>query len=93
VAVAEDAFFANREAFRTTPLGRFPDPKLEVRVLSKCPVTVVASDGAKLTGSAMERLGEWLEDLRRWEDATYVPTAGGKVHDDVTAIRLDLAGF
>lgn len=90
VAIAEDEFFADASAFRTTPLGRFADPKLEMEVRDQCPVIVLASDGAKLSLSVIECLGEWMDGLRHWEEATYIPTAGGKVHDDVTVIRLEL---
>jgi hypothetical protein len=89
VALAEDDFFSARDAFRTTPLGRFSEPKLEVDIRDPSSVIVVASDGAKLSASRLARLDEWIAGLRQWEDETYVTTAGGKAHDDVTVVRVE----
>ena len=50
---------------------------------------VLASDGARLSEALLEDLPGWLGDLRGWERGrSQLRLAAGKVHDDVSVLRL-----
>jgi hypothetical protein len=53
---------------------------------------VLASDGARLSESALDELPDWLAGLREHERGRPgLGRAGEKVHDDVTVLHLTRA--
>ncbi len=86
---AEERFLGHVQAWTATALGRFATPKLQSYSVQGARELVLASDGARLSEAVLEELPEWLEGLRGWERGrSQLRVAAGKVHDDVSVLRL-----
>jgi hypothetical protein len=86
---AEERLLGRAQAWTSTALGRFASPVLRRFGAHGVHELVLASDGARLSPAVLDDLPTWLQDLRGWERArTALGEAAGKVHDDVTVLRL-----
>lgn len=86
---AEERCLGRQEAWTSTAVGRFPRPVLQRFTACEASELVLASDGARLTAAVLDDLPTWLAALRRWEHGRAdLRAASGKVHDDVTVLRL-----
>jgi serine/threonine protein phosphatase PrpC len=86
---AEEHVLGRPDAWTSTALGRFARPVIQRFSVAGVTELVLASDGARLSEPALGELGRWIDGLRRWErQRAGAGRAGGKVHDDVTVIRL-----
>ena len=83
----EEELLSSPEAWRTTSVGRFPEPRLLSASLPLPRSLVLASDGARLSAERLPALEQWLAGLREWEERHVGRVAGGKTHDDVTVLR------
>jgi hypothetical protein len=76
------------------PLGALEQVYLRSAVLPRAGLReiVVASDGARLTPRRLEEyaLGDWLTGLRAWERADPASHGEVKLHDDVSAVHVEL---
>ena len=85
----EERFLGHVQAWTSTALGRFATPKLERYTVHGARELVLASDGARLSEAVLEDLPGWLGGLRGWERSrSQLRLAAGKVHDDVSVLRL-----
>ncbi len=86
---AEERFLGHAQAWTATALGRFPRPRLQRFTVHGVRELVLASDGARLSEDLLEDLPGWLGSLRGWERGrSQLRLAAGKVHDDVSVLRL-----
>jgi hypothetical protein len=86
---AEERYLGRAEAWTSTALGRFGQPVLQRYRARDVSELVLASDGARLSSGVLDDLPAWLRGLRAWErQRPDLSTASGKLHDDVTVIRL-----
>jgi hypothetical protein len=86
---AEERLLGRAEAWTSTALGRFASPVLRRFGAHGVHELVLASDGARLSEGVLDDLPAWLHGLRDWERARSVlGAAAGKLHDDVTVLRL-----
>jgi serine/threonine protein phosphatase PrpC len=86
---AEERLLGRKEAWTSTALGRFAHPTLQSYTVHGARELVLASDGARLSEEVLEDLPEWLGGLRGWERSrSQLRVAAGKVHDDVSVLRL-----
>jgi serine/threonine protein phosphatase PrpC len=85
----EERFLGHVQAWTSTALGRFATPKLQRYTVHGARELVLASDGARLSEAQLEDLPGWLGGLRGWERSrSQLRLAAGKVHDDVSVLRL-----
>ena len=85
----EERFLGRAQAWTSTALGRFAVPKLQHFTVHGARELVLASDGARLSEAALDDLPGWLGGLRDWERGrSQLRLAAGKVHDDVSVLRL-----
>jgi hypothetical protein len=86
---AEERYLGRAEAWTATAIGRFSRPATQHFAARDIPELVLASDGARLSADVLDDLPAWLGQLREWErHREELAVAGGKVHDDVTVLRL-----
>lgn len=83
-AEMEDQIVGDESAWHTTPVGRFPVPKLQKAGFSTWQELVIATDGARLDTDKLDDLETWLGELRQAEAGE----RGPKPHDDVTVIQV-----
>lgn len=77
----------DEQCWRRTGLGRFREIKPKTFAVSDNEGLVLASDGALLNPERIERLDEWIRELREWESAGQ-NTERFKRHDDVTVLAF-----
>jgi serine/threonine protein phosphatase PrpC len=86
---AEERILGSPQAWTSTAVGRFPEPVLQRFALDGVSELVLASDGARLSEPVLRDLSSWLGGLRDWErERAHLGLAAGKVHDDVTVLRV-----
>jgi hypothetical protein len=75
------------------PLGALDEVYLRTAALSDVREVVVASDGARLSVEILQGVGldDWLAGLRAWEEADPSHHGEVKLHDDLSAVRVELA--
>jgi serine/threonine protein phosphatase PrpC len=87
--VAEERLLGRPEAWTSTAVGRFANPRVRRFSVAGVSELVLASDGARLSEPVLDELPRWLGRLREWERGrATLGRAGEKVHDDVTVLRL-----
>jgi hypothetical protein len=86
---AEERFLGDPGAWTSTALGRFARPVVRRYAMDGASELVLASDGARLSEPLLDDIPSWLDGLRGWERRrAHLGTAAGKVHDDVSVLRL-----